>query len=461
MAERKKYLDSSGEFISKNAPHSSEFVFEDEEITLDNFRKKSAEQHAASSQGKKRPLTAEERARKMILSRAREQQRYGKLSSANERYGSKSRAPEHMLYHVSRYIEDDEPAPERKSAPQKSSSHSNTRTSSQVSKKKKSKKKKQRNSLTALLLFIAAAIACCAVVYYSIMGIILAGINRVEIEQSRADLPSSEVSHIALQDSSQVKNILVLGLDDEGGNGSRSDTMMIISIDGRTNTLRMCSILRDNWVEVPDIGMRKINAAYAHGGALLAVRTVESNFRINIDGYVSIDIDSLIDVIDLIGGVDIEITEEEAKYLNIHSQSALMAYEGKQHMDGKLAVCYARIRKLDSDFGRTGRQRTLINAIMTKCRNDFSVPELMRLAGALAPYITTDMSASQLATLALNAAPTLINETQQLTIPAEGAFEYGYAGDQSVIFLDLEKNVDILHQFLYGITREEEKNADN
>lgn len=299
----------------------------------------------------------------------------------------------------------------------------------------------------------AAVIAGCVllaliIVYNSAFGIMLADMNSLELTR-RSNTPASEVSTVELMSRNGVTNILLLGIDDDGSSGSRSDTMMIASLDSRSGNIRLCSILRDCYVEIPGHRSSRINSAYAHGGAQLAVQTVENNFRVKIDHCVTIDMAALVDVVDAIGGVEIELTDAEANQVNLHSHCGLTTSAGKQLLNGKQAVTYAQIRKIDSDFKRTQRQRTLISAIIAKVRT-LGVGELLGLVKAVAPNIATDMSSSEIGSLALKALPALSGELGQLTIPADGKYSSTTINGMSVLDLDLEANAKLLQSYIFG-----------
>ena len=295
-----------------------------------------------------------------------------------------------------------------------------------------------------LVVIIAALVVC----YYSLAIIMLKNVNIVDADTGWTDTPVSETANMPLPKASYVTNILLLGIDDDGSSGSRSDTIMIASVNTRSNTVKLCSILRDCYVSIPQHKATKINAAYAYGGAPLAMQTVESNFRIGMDKFVSIDMSAMIAVVEAIGGVTIELSAAEAEQVNLHSQSPFTAYAGVQRLDGRQAVCYARIRKIDNDFNRTGRQRTLINAIITECKS-LSPTELLNVVNTVSPYLTTNLSRAEIATLALKVLPALSSDIGQMTLPAEGTYTFENVGGASCISLDLQENARLLREFLY------------
>ena len=293
-----------------------------------------------------------------------------------------------------------------------------------------------------------AAVLALVLMYYAAFGVLLSGMGSLELKR-RENTAAAEVSELSLMSSSGVTNILLLGIDDDGSDGSRSDTMMIASLDNRGNTIRLCSILRDCYVSIPGYKNNRVNAAYAYGGAQLAVQTVESNFRVKIDHCVTIDMAALVEVVDAMGGVEIELTSAEANQVNLHSHCGLTTEAGLQLLNGKQAVTYAQIRKIDSDFMRTQRQRTLINAILSKMRS-LGVGELMNVVQAVAPNVATDMSSTQIASLALKALPALTNELGQMTIPSDGYYRNATINGMSVLDLNIEANAKLLQSYLYS-----------
>lgn len=309
-------------------------------------------------------------------------------------------------------------------------------------------KKKSSHIFLKLLVIAGAVFLALTVTFYSVAASLLSDMNVVRIDRSWSDSPAESVSGIELMSRAGVTNILLLGIDDDGGAGSRSDTMMIASLDSRGRVIRLCSILRDNYVSIPDHGSNRINAAYSFGGAALAVRTVESNYRVRIDHYVSVDMKALAEVVDAVGGVDIELSEAEANQVNLHSHCGLTTSSGLQHLNGRQAVTYAQIRKIDSDFNRTGRQRILIDAIIAECRQ-LGLGQLTDVVKTVAPRLTTDMSSSDMANLGLKALPALSSGLGQMTVPAEDTYEFATISGMSVIKSDIAANARILQSYLY------------
>ena len=236
------------------------------------------------------------------------------------------------------------------------------------------KKKKKAKKIIIAIICVVVAIIIGVVAFVAIM---LSRINYKPVDTtSYVEQPSDAPTWDVISDNA-ITNILLLGVDrSEDGTAQRSDTMMLISINSKTKNLNMVSFLRDLYVEIPTAGKNKINAAYTIGsqsdvgGAGLTMQTIENNFRINIDHYVEIDFENFINLIDAMGGIDIEMTQDEVDYMSSwyygEYGQPISLQVGMNHLDGKGALTFARIRKLDSDFGRTGRQRQVMIAIFDK-----------------------------------------------------------------------------------------------
>lgn len=237
---------------------------------------------------------------------------------------------------------------------------------------------------------------------------------------------------------SGLLNILLIGQDArEGDELARSDSMILCSYNKESNTLTMTSFLRDLYVEIPGHGSNRINAAYAFGGTKLLRKTLEHNFGLYIDGSVEVDFSHFSEIIDHLGGVEIQLRQDEAKVINRQTGSSLT--EGLQKLDGFQALAYSRIRNLDidGDFSRTERQRNVINALLDAFR-EIRVPELTPLLNDLLPMITTDLNPGQILFCALEVFPSLSDmETHSQRIPADGTFSDKTIDGMAVLVADM------------------------
>ncbi|MBQ7549228.1 MAG: LCP family protein, partial [Clostridia bacterium] len=158
------------------------------------------------------------------------------------------------------------------------------------------------------------------------------------------------ISEASLDYNTLVKNYLLIGSDKDSENTSRSDTLLLVSIDTAHNKIKVTSVMRDMWVQIPDHNKAKLNASYAYGGAALVKDTIEYNFHIRIDGYFTVDFEMFKKLIDALGGVTVDITDKEAEFINRTTHAKVSP--GTNTLNGDYALIYCRIRKLDSDFMR-------------------------------------------------------------------------------------------------------------
>lgn len=262
-----------------------------------------------------------------------------------------------------------------------------------------------------------------------------------------------------------VVNILLIGQDQRPGEDHKiSDTMIICSINKKTKVVTLCSLMRDMYVKLPDYkthtcGMNRINAAYSLGygwdgteGAMAMLdQLILEQFGVTVDYNVEIGFDAFQSIVDYVGGVDITLTAAEADYLGNQAELSGVYREGENHLSGAEALSYVRMRHssaTDSDFYRTGRQRTVVTALLAKCW-DLNPLRLAGIVRELLPLVETDMSSGQILYLGISLLPVLKNpeiKTQQ--IPADGTYTNqtveisGYPA--AVLVPDLEKNREIL-----------------
>ena len=274
---------------------------------------------------------------------------------------------------------------------------------------------------------------------------------------------TSDSSSYTIPISEDVYNILLIGSDTrESGEVGRSDAMILVSINQKTETIYLTSFLRDCYVNIPGYGNTRLNHAFAYGGPDLLEKTLEQNFKIHVDRYVAVDFFSFMDVIDTLGGVYINVTEDEQKVTNnyIWSMNKLMGEEwsndylwssGWQKLNGKQALCYARNRYTGNDYERTARQRTIINQIISGAMQA-SPATLVDLAQVILPQVTTDMSKSEILAYAANVAAYLGYDIQQQQIPASGTYSGATISGMSVISLDLDANIKYLQGTIYAGT---------
>lgn len=250
---------------------------------------------------------------------------------------------------------------------------------------------------------------------------------------------------------SNLLNILLIGQDArEGDEQARSDSMILCSYNKKTSTLTMTSFLRDLYVEIPGHGSNRINAAYSFGGTALLKKTLEHNFGLYIDGSLEVDFGNFSEIINHLGGVEIQLRQDEANTINKQTGSSLS--EGLQRLDGLQALTYSRIRNLDidGDFSRTDRQRKVMNALVDAFR-EIRVTELTPLLNDLLPMITTDLNPGQILFCALEIFPNLsAMETVSQRIPADGTATDQTIDGMSVLVADMAAQRSHLRSTLLG-----------
>ena len=238
---------------------------------------------------------------------------------------------------------------------------------------------------------------------------------------------------------SDLLNILLIGQDArEGEDQARSDSMILCTYNKATQELTMTSFLRDLYVPIPGHGSNRINAAYAFGGTSLLKKTIDQNFSVAIDGCIEVDFTHFAEIIDQLGGVEIELRQDEANVINKQTGSNLA--EGTHQLDGFQALTYSRIRNLDmdGDVSRTNRQRKLMNAVVDSLR-EVSIPEVTPLIGKILPMLTTDLSRGQLFLYALEILPHLSDiAIHSQRIPADGTYTDKTIDGMSVLVADMD-----------------------
>lgn len=313
-------------------------------------------------------------------------------------------------------------------------------------------------SFIAVILGILLAIMLSVTVYFQKM---LDGVNFIEHDQS-APLTDTLSQLLPGSDSdpdmiggrgSNLVNILLIGQDRrEGEDRARSDSMILCSFNKKTKEVTMTSFLRDLYVSIPGYQDNRINAAYTWGGMPLLNETLKNNFGIHIDGNIEVDFTQFSQIIDLAGGVTMELRQDEADAINQSVPGNLTA--GEQWLTGTQALAYARIRNLDADgdFSRTNRQRKVISALV-KSYKDADLSAILSLVTEALPMISTDMSKVTLLRYAAELFPVLVSaDISSQQIPAEGTYSQQMIQDMSVLVVDKEATRQILRQTLLGIS---------
>lgn len=319
--------------------------------------------------------------------------------------------------------------------------------------KKKRKKKKRHPFLKGLvggLLVLAVLIGGAS--------FLAAGFLHGKLNYAASDSASDEPFK-----ADGVKNILLIGNDsrteDESG---RSDAMILISISDRTNSIHMTSLLRDMYVDIPGHDGNRLNAAYAYGGPELLMETLKENFDIEVNRYMLVNFQAFANLVDAVGGVDLEVTNEEVQYINGYlveynqlegrpegTDYLDTSLSGEIHLNGPQALAYCRNRYIGTDFARTERQRKVLSAAMKSAPLALATNGSELIDGVLS-NITTNLTQSELNGLILQAPSMLTYEMVQGSIPLEGTYTDANIRGMAVLEVDFEANKEYIQSEIYG-----------
>ncbi len=264
--------------------------------------------------------------------------------------------------------------------------------------------------------------------------------------------------------SDGVTNILLIGNDSRlGGEDGRSDAMILVSVSKNTGKILMTSILRDVYVEIPGHSSNRLNAAYAFGGAELLMETIEKNFDIPVHRYVLVNFEAFANVVDAVGGVDLELSADEIMWVNayLNEYNELTGREfgydyiyqfegGMVHLNGAQALAYSRNRYIGSDFGRTERQRKVMEQIAKKLPY-YVVKDFDGFIGALCPNLTTNLTLKECYSLVLNAPFMIRYERMSAGLPLEGTWWNETIDSMAVLGIDFDANREYLKENLYMV----------
>lgn len=325
---------------------------------------------------------------------------------------------------------------------------------SQNSGKKKNASKKRRNHKIYKNILIASMF-CVAVLVGHLLGRVHAQVNQVlsQKKESQIRLDEVVVDESRLDSDDQIINILLVGADkrESWSEAGRSDATMIATIDKKHKRLKLTSLMRDMYIEIPNHGKNKFNAAYSYGGISLLYQTIAYNFDLKIDGYVLVDFAAFTKVIKSLGGVKIELTEEEANYLIKAYKKGTEAKvkPGMNNLNGKQALAYTRIRQdAEADFGRTARQRKVLQSLFTKVKTK-SYSQLLQLSETVMQNITTDLSNEKIFSYMADVIKMGTTEIDQQRIPLNNTYSAERVAGMEVLIPDLNKNKEALWKFIF------------
>ncbi|MGN0622470.1 MAG: LCP family protein [Oscillospiraceae bacterium] len=357
---------------------------------------------------------------------------------------------------------------------------------------KKPKKKKGWSKKKKALLIIIIIFAMFLLLLGALVGVAFHYINKLNIVEdtgsyeildsiepdddltSEPDSPKEEIDKLEeeirknLEENAteiisddNVYNILLIGTDARTASGrGRSDSMILVSINKNTKKIIMTSFLRDIYLSIPNVESTRLNHAYAYGGADLLIDTIEQNFKVRIDKYAQVNFYSFITVVDSLGGVDINVTDDEVQYVNMYlreinrlegldESDGMLSSGGTYTLNGRQALAYSRIRYIGTDFQRTERQRTVLEKLINKMKSA-SLTELNDLADKLLPNITTNLQQGEVFSLILNSPTYFGYDVVQCRVPDDNTWWNLTIRGMAVLGVDFDANISYLRKNIYG-----------
>lgn len=319
--------------------------------------------------------------------------------------------------------------------------------------KKKLKKRKMHPFIKGFVGCIAVVMLVACGMSFVTAGALHGKLNYSEIEDTKRE-PFKEAG---------VKNILLIGNDsrnaDEGG---RSDAMILVSISNRTNSIHLTSLLRDIYVNIPGHDGNRLNAAYAYGGPELLMETLEENFDIEVNRYMLVNFQAFANLVDAVGGVDLELSNEEVQYVNgylveynqLEGRAEGTDYldsslSGNIHLNGPQALAYCRNRYIGSDFARTERQRKVVAAAVKNAPFALVTNGSELIEGVMS-NITTNLTKTELSGLMMQAPMMITYDMVSGSIPLEGTYSNANIRGMAVLEVDFEANKQYIKEKIYG-----------
>ncbi|EPY2271636.1 LCP family protein [Clostridium sporogenes] len=311
--------------------------------------------------------------------------------------------------------------------------------------------KKKKWILSIVTVIVLTAVVGTLYVYSK-----LGTVKKVPISKDDKEL---KIDKKAEQYGDDVINIAFFGLDRrKKDEPSRSDAIMIVSLDKKHKKVKVSSIMRDAYVDVEGHGKTKLNHAYAYGGPELAIKTLNSNFKLNIRDFVSVDFYGLEKIIDTVGGVEIPVRSDEIKYINTYMQETAriqgknvqeVRNPGAQNLNGMQAVAYARIRYTSGgDYERTERQRTVLTAIMNKVKK-LGPTEFPKVVSALLPNVESSFSSTEIMKMGTSAFALGIDNVEQQRFPLDDYCEGKLIEGVYYLLFDEEKTINQMHKYIF------------
>lgn len=279
-------------------------------------------------------------------------------------------------------------------------------------------------------------------------------VNKLEIDKEYVTDTGQEPP----KESNDVITIALFGTDYTGVERGSTDTMMVLAIDKKTNKIKLCSLMRDIYVDLPEGGQRNLNYVVHDGGLQKTIKTINYNFNLKIDKFVEVNLYNLPKVIDSLGGVDLNITQEELNYINSYIKSidkengtntTPLSGSGNQTLNGTQAAAYCRIRATSGrDYKRTERQRDVLEALFNKVKT-VNAMEVPGIVSQLLPLVTTNLTDGEILSIASTVLSMNLNEIEQARFPLDEHHTTTWT-DMYHMIIDKEATTNEIHKFLFS-----------
>lgn len=283
-----------------------------------------------------------------------------------------------------------------------------------------------------------------------------------ESELNEIHQQMNQLSNVDTVEDEDVYNLLLVGVDrrDKTWNGN-SDSMMLVSINHTAKRVSVVSLMRDTYVDIPEHGYNKLNAAYALGGGLLLTETITDTYKVDVSRYAAVDFEDMIQIIDALGGIDLEMTDAEVEVANgymldmcntlgLNGYDYVLPGGGVYHCNGVQAVAYARNRFVgNSDYARTERQRYVISQIIEEVKR-MDVVRLTQFVTDVLPLVTHNVEETEIWDLVTKAPEILQYKFVQDRIPYDNMYDVIYVDSQDMLVPQWETTIEKLHNTIYG-----------
>lgn len=323
----------------------------------------------------------------------------------------------------------------------------------------KSQKNKNRNknkkSPLKITLITLLVVLLCTLLGGGFYALYLSNrLDKVTLDKDNIGITTETTENLSKYDAyDEIINIALFGIDAGDNEFGRSDSIMILTVDPVHKKLKLSSIMRDSYVNIPGYGMDKLNHAFAFGNSVLALQTLNENFNINVDNFISTNFSNLPKIIDKLGGITINLTDEEVPLMNRYAasrgSSSTVIASGPQFLDGDLALAYSRIRyTAGGDYERTSRHRTILSAIFNKVK-DTPVTQFPSLLNDFLPFIQTSFSTSELLNLGTTISQIGTNKIIEDRFPRDDSSQGETINGIYYLTFDEEATKSQMQKFIY------------